>query len=83
VEVEMLLPDSDQPEQDEDRAADPGNPVALWNDASAASTATVAPTRTRAAVRSSMTDLVNELPSTAIVSMSASSCTASRRRCSL
>ena len=34
-------------------------------------------------VRSSMTDAANELPSTAIASSSASSCTASRRRCSL
>ena len=49
----------------------------------AASTATVAATRTSAAVLSSITDAAYELPSTAIASRSASSCTASRRRCSL
>ena len=40
----------------------------------------VAATRTSAAVLASMTDVADELASTAIASRSASSCTASRRR---
>ena len=54
--------------------------TACWNEAGAASTAMVAATRTSAAVRSSMTDAADDLPSTAISSRRASSCTASRRR---